>query len=508
MTWDPEPADWPRLRREPTESDAHVRDLLAAYVNNTLDPSEYGRVVAHLRRCAGCRAGLQSWEAIAQTIRATVRTNAPAPDRLFQRVVLALDQPPGWQDFTEPPLLFAQPDPVPPPATLVATTHTHQTATTAQPHPRVSARRRPIMAELSVATVLVLIVAGLLAAYRLRQATERGTIPAAVITETAPASPTESAGVVRTLGPDEAVDISECTAQPRPTGTVLDLVETPVDVPPIFPPVNADPAAVVRTASVDLDELLADLPAAPTGTIARIGETLRQLTACRFYAGEYDARGNTGLDDYDGRFWALFSADFFRRALDGNREPGVEPRLSSFWFPIDPRPLVVETTWTLPDGRIAATVYSPSDDAPGQALWVFAQDGNRWLVDEIGPLEPDLGRVPEGPTDPADFPEVQQVVLLDDQAVSQVPTTAPAFRVGQDAFVAVVNLGTLPQRFEIPDFGFSLDVAAGHSVTLRIAAPSGRYELASYVAALDGAERRLLDAEIVFVDEGTPISHG
>jgi hypothetical protein len=501
--WKPEPADWPRLRREPSETDAHVRDLLPAYVNDTLEPGEYGRVVAHLRRCAGCQAGLKSWEVIAQTIRATVATNAPAPDRLFQRVVLALDQPPAWEDFAEPPLPFARPDPVPPPVTLVAATNTNPTATTAHARPRVSTRRRPIMAELSVATVLVLVVAALLAAYRLRQATERGTIPGAAVTVTAPASPTESTGVVRTLGPDEAVDISECTTQPRPPGTVLNLVETPTEITPIFPPFSADE----RAALVDLDDLLADRPAADPAMTVRIADTLRQLTACRYYAGEYDERGHNGLDDYDGRYWALFSADFFRHELGGNREPGTDVRIPALWLPIDPRPRAIDTTWTLPDGRVAAKVVYPSGNSPGQALFIVVLEGDRWLVDEIGPLEPDPVRVPEGPADPTDYSEVQQMVLFDDRAFSQVPSTASAFRVGQEVFLAVANLGSLPQRFEIPEFGFSLDVAAGHSVTLLIDAPSGRYELASYVAAA-GSERRILDAEIVFVDEGTPIQHG
>ena len=46
-----------------------------------------------------------------------------------------------------------------------------------------------------------------------------------------------------------------------------------------------------------------------------------------------------------------------------------------------------------------------------------------------------------------------------------------------DVILTVANLGETPVRFEIPDLGYAVDIAAGHSLDLVVNAPAGTYPL-------------------------------
>jgi hypothetical protein len=62
--------------------DAHVVDLLPAYLNQRLGANDRARVEAHLRDCPACRAELDAWRAIAAATRQRASVVAPAPDLL------------------------------------------------------------------------------------------------------------------------------------------------------------------------------------------------------------------------------------------------------------------------------------------------------------------------------------------------------------------------------------------------------------------------------------------
>jgi hypothetical protein len=62
--------------------DAHIIDLLPAYLNQRLGANDRARVEAHLRDCPACRAELDAWRAIASATRQLASVAAPAPDLL------------------------------------------------------------------------------------------------------------------------------------------------------------------------------------------------------------------------------------------------------------------------------------------------------------------------------------------------------------------------------------------------------------------------------------------
>ncbi len=48
----------------PAPRGEHVADLLPAYINDTLDRAEVGRVRQHLAACEACAAELRAWSAV------------------------------------------------------------------------------------------------------------------------------------------------------------------------------------------------------------------------------------------------------------------------------------------------------------------------------------------------------------------------------------------------------------------------------------------------------------
>ena len=163
MSMERDPSEWPRLRREPSDADAHVRDLLPSYVNGTLAPVEFGRVGEHLARCPGCRAALRSWEAIARAVRASTPIRAMAGEPAVLAVVRALGEPDRPLDRPRPRRPAPVPDPaVGRPSPLGEEPFAPGAATrvpTTRPHVRRSRLAEAVAAAILVLVLVVLVIA-------------------------------------------------------------------------------------------------------------------------------------------------------------------------------------------------------------------------------------------------------------------------------------------------------------------------------------------------------------
>ncbi|MGH2560879.1 MAG: SH3 domain-containing protein [Thermomicrobiales bacterium] len=196
---------------------------------------------------------------------------------------------------------------------------------------------------------------------------ERPTMPAAVQeTGTAQASP----------GPA----LAGCTVAPRPDGSVVDLAGSGPTVMRVLPRQNNDPVHFEQPVGpADGEALFHGKPSAAAEVVADINATLAELTTCRFYL-----LGPDGRIELDGRYFALYSDDYFRGELAGYREAGKEPTIHSLWVP-NTVATVVDARM-LPDGRIAAVLATGTERYHPDRRWVaiFVRVGDRWLVDEVG----------------------------------------------------------------------------------------------------------------------------
>jgi anti-sigma factor RsiW len=69
---------------------AELEDLLGAYALNALDPDEVAAVDRHLADCPRCRAEVADHREVA----ALLASGGPAPDGLWDRIAVALEEPP------------------------------------------------------------------------------------------------------------------------------------------------------------------------------------------------------------------------------------------------------------------------------------------------------------------------------------------------------------------------------------------------------------------------------
>jgi hypothetical protein len=494
MSWLPEPIDWPHLKKDPSDADAHVRDLLPAWVNGTLDPFEVPRVVAHLERCAGCRAAQAAWERIAGAVGASNPARQAVNERPLRRIMAATecsaDAGSGRVATLDPPPTDFGPVIGGGAAMSDVTLPTpYRAPSTLAPHPGRARRRQPVMNELSAAAVMILILAGLFAAYRLRPDGDDTTLPGAAGSETPPSNTS-----ARVLGPEEAIDIADCSTQPRPPGTVEVLIQTDARTPPSLPTAEA----------VDADVLFAGLPAPDEATRSAIGTTLRQLTACRFYATDFGS-DRSQIEDYDDRFHALFSDDFLRRNIAQQRAIGAQ--LPPFFFMVaTSRPLEVVESWVLQDGRVAVAVHEPGFDPRDVDVLVLARSDDRWLVDEVGALASASERVT-----PFASIHPMELVLIDDDAY---PRGGSSFPSGSEINLTVANLGSKTQFLGIEQTGVDLMIDPGHSVEVALTLAPGTYQLGSFVLAGGGggSDLNVLEptfyATVEIVDVWTPEARG
>src|SRR5947199_10464955 len=84
-----------RMITKPSESHEHVRDLLPAYVNHTLEQSEVELVRMHIKLCAQCERDLIIWQRIAFTVKQHMARPIPTvtPSALFLDDLPQMEKP-------------------------------------------------------------------------------------------------------------------------------------------------------------------------------------------------------------------------------------------------------------------------------------------------------------------------------------------------------------------------------------------------------------------------------
>lgn len=347
--------------------------------------------------------------------------------------------------------------------------------------------------------------------------------------------------------------LADCTVDPRPDGSAAALAGTPISIPRILPRLGYDPVHPNQAAGVEMPidgtGLLFNTSPAPAEAIAEIETTLAELTACRFYVTR-----PPGVVDPDGRFFALYTDDFLRGEMVGYLEAGLEPSIHTMWA--SSTVATVFEARQLQDGRVLAILDAP---APPDSRWVgiFAQVGDRWLVDEVGLATfPSLTGTPAistpAPVEPATpevwtptLPILQEIALFDfDQAVAGAPwvtidsygtpvpvtgdttvcekitdgavrfcgyfyeehgpyrhyKTLPA---DTDVTFRVHNTGARSHRFVVEELGVDVEVGPGESAEFVLNAPVGTYPFLIYeddpTTPIDGGV-----FEVIPLDQGPP----
>ena len=314
-----------------------------------------------------------------------------------------------------------------------------------------------------------------------------------------------------------AIDTAECSTVARPDGTVKSLIgQTPTrarflpkhseQVPAEFPTVIASPFAGLG-GLLDPFPLLAGLLEVNEATVAGLDDTLVNLSACRAYANAPDPLqpGNKSAD-VDGRFYAIFSDDYFRlNAFTAQDQSGRELIIAGGGFSFGPVPWALDDARMLSDGRVLALISptQPTRSIVWSVLIVFSDTGDRWLIDEIVQVSPAYHSNLTG----RDAPQTLEIVLRDD---AEATIESMTIFYSRPIAVTVANIGVRPHQFQIASLGLELTVEPEHSISFELTPPPGLYVMESYVPSGLHPEETILRLEQVLriVDEGTPIPLG
>lgn len=71
----------------------HVTDLLPAYMNGSLDPSNAALVDSHLLHCNSCQVELLNWEAIKDTVQSAIASEPLPSTNILDQVWVKIDSP-------------------------------------------------------------------------------------------------------------------------------------------------------------------------------------------------------------------------------------------------------------------------------------------------------------------------------------------------------------------------------------------------------------------------------
>jgi hypothetical protein len=307
----------------------------------------------------------------------------------------------------------------------------------------------------------------------------------------------------------EPVDVAECTTPARQVGTVWSLIGETTSLPAALPDiVDLARFGTPTTGAVNLPDggryLLSPHSAAQPDVVNGLNATLRQATACRFATVGPAPDGPWYW--LDGAFFASFSDDFFRREAFFRLDDTGKSRalVDTPFMPVGPTPWEVEAARVLPDGRAIAIVVpsQPTGTSYRSLVMTFAQSDDRWLIDEILPVE----WQPVNWSD-IDTPRFLELTLDGPDGSKIVPLNGreATFYANQPVTVTVANLGDTPQQFHIDGLDIVVEIEPGHSVSFSLAAPAGAYVMESHVAS-DGVFSALrYEAILRFVDEGTPL---
>jgi hypothetical protein len=335
------------------------------------------------------------------------------------------------------------------------------------------------------------------------------------------ALPAAATPAVMAALPGEPVDISECNTAARPDGTVAGLIGQTPTHPPMLPKFSgSEPDDSSHW--IDPVLLLGDHPRAETAQLAGITETMHEFTACRFYFNpvstwNYPATpiGGQPTETYiglDGRLFALFSDDFFRKEAKNWAAPGIQgPMIDPLWTAQGPLPWRVDDARQLPDGRVIASVEAPPGSIYAtRMIVVFSEHDGRWLIDEFGIVQFHTAGSTRNPS----YPQYLEIALQDSEgpSIASAVPSVDAFQNNRPITVTVANLGDVDQRFTIDRLGVDLVVPAGHSISFTLTPPVGKYVVESYVRnptsdSFDDGFRRL-QYVLRIVGGGTPVAMG
>jgi hypothetical protein len=308
--------------------------------------------------------------------------------------------------------------------------------------------------------------------------------------------------------PYQPIDIADCATTARPPGTVRNLYGEAPSTEALLPPYNRYEEGTKPNAIDDAGNVLGSLDKIDRVTEAAIYETLHQLTACRLFMFRF---GEIPLNyddiDYDGRFFALYSDNFFRRELGVLTGTGGEIGLISFWGISGPESMALDDARVLPDGRVVAIVSQSPITIFKSRLVVFAPSEQGWLVDEMADIRP-----PREALEHMLFSQYLEVVLRNDEPSLAIPMpTVDGFVNDRPVTITLANFGPVEQEFRIDSLGVKVSVPVGHSVSFALTPPAGLYVAESYVPdPLNPQGRPLLRLQSVIriVNDGTAVGGG
>jgi hypothetical protein len=318
-----------------------------------------------------------------------------------------------------------------------------------------------------------------------------------------------------------------CEALPREPGSIAAILETQQTSIPYMPRFGHDPIYALNQdrQNADAENLLLNWEP-DQEALTEIQDALQQLVNCRFYAIE--SSGAYGEVDMEGRYFALFSADFLRRELSGYREAGLPLELIGYWAPAT-APEIIELRAMHGRGesanRVLAILDSPGGPPEGTFLVIFVEDNGRWLVDEVGytnfeGVDDSLLATPVAGAvfNESSYEDSQQPLQLDiaiydasfintpvGQSAETDPTSCDPLELGTpvpcgsglgyqlngpywynefpantDFTLNLYNLGDEPKRFEIADLGIEIELEVGGSETIVLNAEVGEYLFTIY----------------------------
>jgi hypothetical protein len=367
---------------------------------------------------------------------------------------------------------------------------------TTRPIPTRGVRRMPAspgrfglpLAALAVALVLLALTA--YAGFsRWRDGGPESSIPAAQVSTPADAAAvTPQPGAISSAIPP----LPGCTTEPRAPGAAEQAIGQERTIIRLLP--RGD-GATYATALLDGDAYIASYTTGPArqSTIDAIDATLAQIDACRYYTSTSD-----GKADLNGRYFANFTDDYLTLQFAGLKDDPAVLERSFGWVPRMNEVSHVEQAWKTRDGRIMAAILPgpPLMNVTARTVMVFAEVGDRWLIDEVSPAMV-FDELPEDVATPVRDDEHDLVpILIYDADAPRRPEIDGNYSSGFAAdypFLAdggltirLINLGTQPHRFVIAELDIDVTLQPGDLIDLPIDAPVGAYEWAIYEG--DGTE--------------------
>ncbi|CAN5707744.1 hypothetical protein BH09CHL1_BH09CHL1_08120 [soil metagenome] len=306
--------------------------------------------------------------------------------------------------------------------------------------------------------------------------------------------------------PSDAPVASDCQSTARPDGRVEELAGTQPTIPPALPRNGNDPVfdETAGNGISDGSELLLN-SVGVDGSVDGVSELLQQLVACRFFNGP-----SAGARDLDGKYFALYSDDFFRRELAGYKEAGKEINLVSLWMP-STIPTVLETR--IYGSRLFLVLEKSNDRMTSFPVLMLAWNGLSWQVDEVGTASMPDNWVAANPSSPPTVGEVMGTPRLDialydtnspikdangeyscpayEANGAPVPCGQPyallgpylysAYPENTDFTISFSNIGTDTRHIVADGLGIDVRIAPGASATFVINVAAGNYPFAIYI---------------------------